>query len=71
LASTGLVKGKEETAVRIAKRQLLAGDIVIVGVRADPDPQNTIFCFNTKCAVMQSDAHGKEPADTFQMQRRM
>jgi hypothetical protein len=52
--------------------QWLANELVIFGMRADPDPQNAAIPFlDTQGPVMQTNARGKESTDPLEMQRRV
>jgi hypothetical protein len=47
---------------------MLSDEIVIIGVRADPEPQNVIVHRNAQSAVMHPDTDRPIPADLLKMQ---
>ena len=49
----------------------LCDDLVVIGVRADPDPMDVAFDLGCQRAVMQADAHGPKRADFLEVQRGM
>jgi hypothetical protein len=76
----GRKEGLQPRQRRTARRQLLAAvrrwgrlpeDSVILFVRANPKPQNSIGGVQTYCSMRKADSNGPVLADTFEMQRRV
>ena len=50
---------------------LLADDLVVLGMGADPEPQQALGCFHRDCSVMQPDTRRPEPTDFPEVERRV
>ena len=49
----------------------LADDLAVFGVRADPDPVDSLFDFRPQGSIMIANADGPKLADALEMQGRM
>src|SRR2546429_7630506 len=52
-------------------KRLLGDDAIVVGMTANPEPQQTIWSIHRQRTVVDPDAYRMEPAHTLEMQRRM
>jgi hypothetical protein len=50
---------------------LLAHELVVLCVGADPKPGNARRNCHTERAIMKTDTHRREPADALEVERRM
>jgi len=46
----------------------LASDAVVLGMAADPEPEDAVGCVDCQRAIVSADASGVEPANSFEMQ---
>jgi hypothetical protein len=46
-------------------------ELVILGVRPNPEPNGFRFMFHGKCPVVQADPHGPITADPFEVKGRV
>ena len=53
---------------RVNQRLLLANQVIIVGVAADPKPQHAIRDVDTQGAIREADTDGPKAANLFKMQ---
>jgi len=47
----------------------LADDAVVIGVRADPKPQDAVRNINTERAIMSANSHRMKPSDSLEVER--
>ena len=59
--STGAVGGP-------TLRVLPANEPIVIGVRADPEPQVAAICFDRECTVTKSNPHGPVTSDLLELQ---
>jgi predicted transcriptional regulator len=52
-------------------KRWLSDELVIVGVSADPEPNEILTRFDRKCAVLQANARRPEATHLFEMKGRM
>ena len=56
---------------RLRRDEQLVNQLVIIRVRADPEPEQSVFGFDRQRAVPQADADGPVAPDLLQLQRGM
>jgi hypothetical protein len=49
--------------------RLLAKQAIVVGMTANPEPDESVWCFDRKGAVVSPDSSGPEPADLLEVKR--
>lgn len=52
-------------------RSRLADDLIVVGVRSDPEPLDAVVDIVTECAVVVTHSYGPQRADPLEVKRRM
>ena len=49
----------------------LADQLVVLGMRPDPEPDDAVCCFHAQGAVVDANARGVEPTDFLEVKRGM